>query len=160
VRRLFQASAGGYTHAVWNLTIPWWEFIVRGAIVYVFLIVLLRLTGKRQVGQLAPFDLVLLLVLSNAVQNSNRLARSTQATLRGRQQDRRQRIPPHRRPGRVTIGAPGFGILVNSNRQEAPKDSASLGRRCGDGRIAASVVVNRQRPISRVLPFVRKNLGI
>ena len=33
-------------------------------------IVLLRITGKRQVGQLAPFDLVLLLVLSNAVQNS------------------------------------------------------------------------------------------
>jgi uncharacterized membrane protein YcaP (DUF421 family) len=32
--------------------------------------VLLRLTGKRQIGQLAPFDLVLLLVLSNAVQNS------------------------------------------------------------------------------------------
>ena len=55
---------------MWNLTIPWWEFIVRGAIVYVFLIVLLRITGKRQVGQLAPFDLVLLLVLSNAVQNS------------------------------------------------------------------------------------------
>src|SRR5262245_27587200 len=53
-----------------NLAIPWWEFIVRGALVYVFLIVLLRLTGKRQVGQLAPFDLVLLLVLSNAVQNS------------------------------------------------------------------------------------------
>ena len=53
-----------------NLAIPWWEFIVRGVVVYVFLIVLLRLTGKRQVGQLAPFDLVLLLVLSNAVQNS------------------------------------------------------------------------------------------
>ena len=30
----------------------------------------MRITGKRQVGQLAPFDLVLLLVLSNAVQNS------------------------------------------------------------------------------------------
>ena len=55
---------------MWNLTIPWWEFILRGLIVYVFLIVLLRITGKRQVGQLAPFDLVLLLVLSNAVQNS------------------------------------------------------------------------------------------
>lgn len=52
------------------LAIPWWELIVRGVVVYVFLIVLLRLTGKRQVGQLAPFDLVLLLVLSNAVQNS------------------------------------------------------------------------------------------
>ena len=35
-----------------------------------FLLLILRLSGKRQVGQLAPFDLVLLLVLSNAVQNA------------------------------------------------------------------------------------------
>jgi uncharacterized membrane protein YcaP (DUF421 family) len=46
---------------VFNLAIPWWEFIVRGIVVYVFLLILLRITGKRQVGQLAPFDLVLLL---------------------------------------------------------------------------------------------------
>ena len=52
------------------MAIPWWEFIARGAVVYAFLLILLRITGKRQVGQLAPFDLVLLLVLSNAVQNS------------------------------------------------------------------------------------------
>ena len=51
-------------------TVPWWEFIVRGVVVYVFVLVLLQITGKRQVGQLAPFDLVLLLVLSNAVQNA------------------------------------------------------------------------------------------
>jgi uncharacterized membrane protein YcaP (DUF421 family) len=55
---------------MWNMAVPWWELIARGAVVYVFLLILLRLTGKRQVGQLAPFDLVLLLVLSNAVQNS------------------------------------------------------------------------------------------
>lgn len=55
---------------MWAPSLPWWEFIARAVIVYVFLIVILRLTGKRQVGQLAPFDLVLLLVLSNAVQNS------------------------------------------------------------------------------------------
>jgi len=55
---------------MWHLSIVWWEFILRGLIVYIFLILLLRFTGKRQVGQLAPFDLVLLLVLSNAVQNS------------------------------------------------------------------------------------------
>jgi uncharacterized membrane protein YcaP (DUF421 family) len=55
---------------MWNIAVPWWELIVRGVVVYGFLLVLLRLTGKRQVGQLAPFDLVLLLVLSNAVQNS------------------------------------------------------------------------------------------
>jgi uncharacterized membrane protein YcaP (DUF421 family) len=55
---------------MWHSTIPWWEFILRGLVVYTFLIAILRLTGKRQVGQLAPFDLVLLLVLSNAVQNA------------------------------------------------------------------------------------------
>ncbi|HTS21043.1 MAG TPA: YetF domain-containing protein [Casimicrobiaceae bacterium] len=53
-----------------NIAVPIWELVLRSAVVYVFLLVLLRLTGKRQVGQLAPFDLVLLLVLSNAVQNS------------------------------------------------------------------------------------------
>lgn len=55
---------------MWNIAVPWWELIVRCIVVYVFLIGLLRISGKRQVGQLAPFDLVLLLVLSNAVQNS------------------------------------------------------------------------------------------
>ena len=55
---------------MWNLSLPWWEFILRGVIVYVFLLIILRITGKRQTGQLAPFDLVLLLVLSNAVQNA------------------------------------------------------------------------------------------
>ena len=55
---------------MWIMSLPWWEFILRGMIVYFFLIVLLRLTGKRQIGQMAPFDLVLLLVLSNAVQNA------------------------------------------------------------------------------------------
>ena len=57
-------------NGMWALSLPWWEFIVRGVIVYTFLLVLIRITGKRQVGQLAPFDLILLLVLSNAVQNA------------------------------------------------------------------------------------------
>ncbi len=55
---------------MFNMAVPWWEIIVRSFVVYAFLIFLLRITGKRQVGQLGPFDLVLLLVLSNAVQNS------------------------------------------------------------------------------------------
>jgi uncharacterized membrane protein YcaP (DUF421 family) len=56
--------------SMWKLGQPWWEFVFRGLLIYGFLLITLRLTGKRQVGQLAPFDLVLLLVLSNAVQNS------------------------------------------------------------------------------------------
>src|SRR5262249_34415870 len=53
-----------------NFTIPIWEFVVRALLVYLFLLILLRLSGKRHIGPLAPFDLVLLLVLSHAVQNS------------------------------------------------------------------------------------------
>jgi len=52
------------------MTVPWWELVARALVVYMFLILLLRITGKRQIGQLSPFDLVLLLILSNAVQNS------------------------------------------------------------------------------------------
>ena len=55
---------------MWKLTEPWGELVVRCAIVYFFMLFLLRISGKRQIGQLAPFDLVLLLVLSNAVQNA------------------------------------------------------------------------------------------
>jgi uncharacterized membrane protein YcaP (DUF421 family) len=53
-----------------QMAVTWWELVLRSVVVYIFLLALLRATGKRQVGQLAPFDLVLLLVLSNAVQNS------------------------------------------------------------------------------------------
>lgn len=53
-----------------SMSVPWWEFILRAVVIYSFLLILLRLTGKRQIGQMSPFDLVLLLVLSNAVQNS------------------------------------------------------------------------------------------
>lgn len=49
---------------------PWWEFVLRGAIVFAAMMFLLRLAGKRQIGQMTPFDLVLLLILSNAVQNA------------------------------------------------------------------------------------------
>ena len=56
---------------MWTIELPyWWHFVVRAVVVYAFLLVILRVTGKRQIGQLSPFDLVLLLVLSNAVQNS------------------------------------------------------------------------------------------
>ncbi|HEY8020693.1 MAG TPA: YetF domain-containing protein [Thermoanaerobaculia bacterium] len=50
--------------------IPVLEKVVRTIVVYVFLVVGLRLAGKRELAQLNPFDLVVLLVLSNAVQNA------------------------------------------------------------------------------------------
>ena len=55
---------------MFHLSIPLWELLLRAAVVYVFLMGLLRLGGKRQLGQLSPFDVALLLVVSNAIQNS------------------------------------------------------------------------------------------
>ncbi|MGD1104493.1 MAG: YetF domain-containing protein [Terriglobia bacterium] len=52
------------------LGLPVLEKIFRPLIVYAFLIVALRLAGKRELAQLNPFDLVVLLTLSNTVQNA------------------------------------------------------------------------------------------
>ena len=46
------------------------EIAFRSAIIYLVVLLGLRLTGKRQVGQMTPFDLVLLLLIANAVQNA------------------------------------------------------------------------------------------
>lgn len=52
------------------LHLPLLEKILRPVIVYVFLVLLLRVFGKRELAQLNPFDLVVLLSLSNTVQNA------------------------------------------------------------------------------------------
>ncbi len=61
-------------HGIWKdmfiLGVPILEKILRPIIVYVFLIAGLRLSGKRELAQLNPFDLVVLLTLSNTVQNA------------------------------------------------------------------------------------------
>jgi uncharacterized membrane protein YcaP (DUF421 family) len=62
------------THDIWKdmfvLGLPLLEKILRPIIVYMFLVVSLRLSGKRELVQLNPFDLVVLLTLSNTVQNA------------------------------------------------------------------------------------------
>jgi len=52
------------------LAIPVAEKILRPVVVYFFLVIGLRLAGKRELAQLNPFDLVVLLTLSNTVQNA------------------------------------------------------------------------------------------
>lgn len=49
---------------------PLVEKVLRAVLVYLFLVVALRLAGKRELAQLNPFDLVVLLTLSNTVQNA------------------------------------------------------------------------------------------
>ncbi len=55
---------------MFHMELPLAEKILRPVIVYLVLIVFLRLFGKRELAQLNPFDLVVLLSLSNTVQNA------------------------------------------------------------------------------------------
>lgn len=55
---------------MFDLGTDWWAIVVRSAVIYVALLVGLRVTGKRQIGQMAPFDLVVILLIANAVQNA------------------------------------------------------------------------------------------
>ena len=61
-------------HDTWKdmfvMGLPLLEKILRPIIVYAFLVISLRLSGKRELVQLNPFDLVVLLTLSNTVQNA------------------------------------------------------------------------------------------
>jgi uncharacterized membrane protein YcaP (DUF421 family) len=58
------------TDNMFHLPLPIMEKLLRPVIVYLVLVLLLRLFGKRELAQLNPFDLVVLLSLSNTVQNA------------------------------------------------------------------------------------------
>jgi uncharacterized membrane protein YcaP (DUF421 family) len=53
-----------------ELAIPAWNIVLRAAVIYLVILVGLRLAGKRELGQMTVFDLVVLLLLANAVQNA------------------------------------------------------------------------------------------
>jgi uncharacterized membrane protein YcaP (DUF421 family) len=55
---------------MFDLGVDWWELIVRGVVVYIALLLGIRMFGRREIGQMTPFDLVLILLIANAVQNA------------------------------------------------------------------------------------------
>ena len=54
---------------LFHLSAPWWVFVLRATAIYALVMALVRLSGKRAVGQFTPFDLILLILIGNAVQN-------------------------------------------------------------------------------------------
>ena len=66
---LSQALQQSWQH-MFHLELPLIEKLLRPVIVYLVLVLLLRIFGKRELAQLNPFDLVVLLSLSNTVQNA------------------------------------------------------------------------------------------
>ena len=64
---------GGLKEAPVNILIPdipLVEKVIRSAAVYIFLLAAFRVAGKRQLGQMTAFDLIVLLIISNVVQNA------------------------------------------------------------------------------------------
>jgi uncharacterized membrane protein YcaP (DUF421 family) len=55
---------------MFDMEVPWWEFILRASVVYLMLLAMIRMSGKRTVGQFTPFDLVVVMLLSEAVSGS------------------------------------------------------------------------------------------
>ena len=55
---------------MFDLDVVWWEFIARGTIVYLALLTIMRMSGKRTLGQFTPFDLLVVMLISEAVGNS------------------------------------------------------------------------------------------
>ena len=55
---------------MFHMQTPWWEFIVRATVVYLVLLVMVRVTGKRAVGQFTPFDLIVVMLLAEGVSGS------------------------------------------------------------------------------------------
>jgi len=62
--------SSGMWKDIFALGVPLLEKVLRPMLVYVFLVIVLRIFGKRELAQLNPFDLVVLLSLSNTVQNA------------------------------------------------------------------------------------------
>ena len=54
----------------WTLSMPWWQFVLRGALGYAGLLLLLRLGGKRSFGELAPFDVVVLILVGGTLRSA------------------------------------------------------------------------------------------
>lgn len=55
---------------MWHLTVPWWDLVLRATVVYALLLLLIRLSGRRTVGQFTPFDLLVVMLLSESVSNA------------------------------------------------------------------------------------------
>lgn len=55
---------------MFDMDLPWWEFIARGAVIYIVLMIMVRVSGRRTIGQFTPFDLLVVMLLSEAVSNS------------------------------------------------------------------------------------------
>jgi uncharacterized membrane protein YcaP (DUF421 family) len=57
-------------HEMLRLSMPWWMFVLRGSMAYVGLLVLVRLSGKHSLGQMSPFDILMLIMVGSVLRTA------------------------------------------------------------------------------------------
>lgn len=55
---------------MWALETPWYELVIRASVVFLFLFIVCRVWGRKHLGQLSPFDFILLLIISECFQSA------------------------------------------------------------------------------------------
>lgn len=55
---------------MFELEVPWWELVARALIVYLFVLAMVRFSGKRTIGQFTPFDLLMVVLVSEGASNA------------------------------------------------------------------------------------------
>ncbi len=55
---------------MWNLSTPWHELVIRASTIFILLFIMFKIWGKKHLGELTAFDFVILLIMSEAVQNA------------------------------------------------------------------------------------------
>lgn len=55
---------------MWDMNREWYELMIRASVIFLGLFIMFRIWGKKHLGEMAAFDFVLLLIMSEAVQNS------------------------------------------------------------------------------------------
>jgi uncharacterized membrane protein YcaP (DUF421 family) len=55
---------------MFDMQVPWWELIARPVLVYVAMLAMVRLSGKRTIGEFSPFDVIVLLLIAESAQGS------------------------------------------------------------------------------------------
>lgn len=53
-----------------DLSMPWWHFVLRGVVIYIILLCMMRLTGKRAFGEMSAVDVVVLMLVGGTLRTS------------------------------------------------------------------------------------------
>lgn len=53
-----------------SMSMPWWVFILRGVLAYIGVLILIRLAGKHSLGEMSPFDMVMLIFVGSIMRTA------------------------------------------------------------------------------------------